>query len=147
MKLGEYVSYLMISSSGSSCVKASETLCVSHDEVNRFLLSGEFTGKMLFISVCRSIDLYGGTLSGDDSVLDKPYTKRGTTELVGRFYLGKHHSVVQGINIIVLVYTSKMDIVYLLILEFTENLMKRLKINTFRKWLENFGIGAYARNG
>lgn len=107
MNLGEYVSYLMISSSGSSCVKASETLCVSHDEVNRFLLSGQYTGKMLFSSVYKSIDLEGGTLSGDDSVLDKPYTKPGTTELVGKFYSGKHHKVVQGINIIVLVYTSK----------------------------------------
>jgi Transposase DDE domain len=106
MNLGEYVAYLMSSPSNSSCVKASEVLCVSHDEVNRFLLSGSFTGKDLFKSVCQSINLLGGTLSADDSVLDKPYTKQGTTELVGKFYSGKHHRVVQGINIIVLVYTT-----------------------------------------
>lgn len=107
MDLGEYVAYLMSSPSGSGCVKASNMLCVSHDEVNRFLLSGQFDGKTFFKSVYKSIDLVGGTLSVDDFVLDKPYTKRGTTELVGKFYSEKHHRVVQGINIVVLVYTSK----------------------------------------
>jgi Transposase DDE domain len=107
MDLGEYVAYLMSSPSGSSCVKASKALVISHDEVNRFLLSGKFDGKSLFKSVYKSLDLEGGTLSVDDSVLDKPYSKRGTTELVGKFYSGKHHKVVQGINIIVLVYSSK----------------------------------------
>lgn len=107
MDIGIYVAYLMSSPSGSSCVKASNVLTMSHDAVNRFLSSGNFTGKDLFKSVYKSIDLYGGTLSADDSVLDKPYTKQGTTELVSRFYSGKHHRVVQGINLIVLVYTSK----------------------------------------
>ena len=101
MNLGEYVAYLMSSPSGSSCVKASQTLIMSHDEVNSFLLNGKFEGKTLFKSVYKSIDLVGGTLSVDDSVLDKPYTKRGTTELVGKFYSGKHHKVVQGINMTV----------------------------------------------
>lgn len=91
--------------SGSSCVDASKTLCVSHDEVNRFLLNGDFSGKRLFGSVRESIGLVGGVLNVDDSVLDKPYTKAGTTELVGKFYSGKHHKVVQGINIVALAYT------------------------------------------
>lgn len=107
MTLGEYVAYLMTVPSGSSCVNASKTLCVSHDTVNRFLLGGDFDGKSLFKSIQDSIDLVGGILTVDDSVLDKPYTKHGTTELVGRFYSGKHHRVVQGINIIALFYTSK----------------------------------------
>jgi hypothetical protein len=107
MDIGTYVAYLMSSPSGSSCVKASNVLSMSHDAVNRFLSSGNFTGKDLFKSVYKSIDLYGGTLSADDSVLDKTYTKQGTTDLVSKFYSGKHHRVVQGINLIVLVYTSK----------------------------------------
>ena len=70
MDIGIYVAYLMSSPSGSSCVKASNVLTMSHDAVNRFLSSGNFTGKDLFKSVYKSIDLYGGTLSADDSVLD-----------------------------------------------------------------------------
>jgi hypothetical protein len=39
------MSYLLSSPTGSSCVKAAEELEVSHDEVNRFLLQGNYTGK------------------------------------------------------------------------------------------------------
>ncbi len=106
MEAADYIAYLMSTPVGSSCIKASDILLVSHDEVNRFLLSGTYTGLDLFKSVCDSINLIGGTLSVDDSVLDKPYTQSGTTELVGYFWSGKHHKSVQGINLIVLVYTT-----------------------------------------
>ncbi len=51
-----------------------------------------------------SDNLIGGTLSVDDSVLDKPYSKY--MALVGHFWSGKHHRVVKGINLITLYYTD-----------------------------------------
>ena len=105
MDIEKYIAYLMSSPTGSSCVKASTVLEVSHDEVNRFLLSGNHSGLELFRVVKDHIDLQGGTLSVDDSTLDKPYSQTASTELIGYFWSGKHHKSVKGISLIVLVYT------------------------------------------
>ena len=50
------------------------------------------------------MNLKGGTVSVDDSVLDKPYSQ--LTAFVGYFWSGKHHGVVKGINLITLYYTD-----------------------------------------
>ncbi|MEO0331207.1 MAG: transposase [Bacteroidota bacterium] len=105
MDIEKYIAYLMSSPTGSSCVKASQVMEVSHDEVNRFLLLGNRSGLELFGIVKDHIDLQGGTLSVDDSTLDKPYSQTASTELVGYFWSGKHHKSVKGISLIVLVYT------------------------------------------
>ena len=105
MDIEKYIAYLMSSPSGSSCVQASRVLGVSHDEVNRFLLSGNYNGIDLFQVVKAHINLHGGTLSVDDSTLDKPYSQTANTELIGYFWSGKHHKSVKGICLIVLVYT------------------------------------------
>ena len=105
MDIEKYIAYLMSSPTGSSCVKASTVLEVSHDEVNRFLLSGAHSGLELFRVVKDHINLHGGTLSVDDSTLDKPYSQTASTELIGYFWSGKHHKSVKGISLIVLVYT------------------------------------------
>jgi hypothetical protein len=107
MSADEYVAFLMSNVSGNSCTKVATALQVSHDEVNRFLVNGQYTGRDLFEFVRDSLQLQGGVLSTDDSVLDKPYTRSGTTPLVGKFWSGKHHRTVQGINLIVLVYTQQ----------------------------------------
>ena len=52
------------------------------------------------------IQLEGGTLSGDDSVLDKPYSDLNKTEFIGYFWSGKHKRTVKGINILSLYYTD-----------------------------------------
>lgn len=106
MESAQYIACLLSEPRKVSCVKASEVLEVSHDEVNRFLLSNNFTGKDLFEAVRQGLKLEGGVLSADDSVLDKPFTTPGTTELVGFFYSGRHHRTVKGINLITLVYTD-----------------------------------------
>jgi len=105
MDIERYIAYLMSSPEGSSCVQASAVLQTSHDEVNRFLLSGQYTGLDLFLKVRDHIDLHGGVLSVDDTTLDKPYTRTGSTELVGHFWSGKHHRAVKGISLVALVYT------------------------------------------
>jgi hypothetical protein len=48
--------------------------------------------------------LTGGTLNVDDSTLDKPYSRH--MELVCHCWSGKHHRVVQGLNVITLYYTD-----------------------------------------
>lgn len=106
MESAQYIAYLLSEPRKVSCVKASEVLEVSHDEINRFLLSSHFTGKDLFEAVRAGLKLAGGVLSADDSVLDKPFTDPATTELVGYFYSGRHHRAVKGINLITLFYTD-----------------------------------------
>jgi len=46
----------------------------------------------------------GGLLVLDDSVLDKPYARR--MGLVGRFWSGKQQRVVQGIDLVTLLWTD-----------------------------------------
>jgi len=106
MEAASYIAYLLSEPRKVSCVKASEVLEVSHDEINRFLLSNDFTGKELFEAVKAGVCLEGGTLSADDSVLDKPFTDLESTELVGFFWSGRHHRTVKGINLIALFYTD-----------------------------------------
>ena len=50
------------------------------------------------------VDRTKGILVGDDSTLDKPYAAK--MELVTRHWSGKHHAVVEGINLITLVWTD-----------------------------------------
>jgi Transposase DDE domain len=79
---------------------------LSHDSVNRFLLRERYEPKDLFEEIKPIINLIGGTLSGDDTVIDKPYSNPKITELIGYYYSGKHHHVVKGIQLITLYYTD-----------------------------------------
>lgn len=105
MSIEEYMSYLLSSPIGSSCVKASEVLEVSHDSVNRFLLQGTYTSKELYEKAIVHLVGMGGTLTVDDSVLDKPYS-RTESGLITYLYSGKHHKTVKGIGLITLLYTD-----------------------------------------
>ncbi len=46
---------------------------LSHDSVNRFLLRERYEPKDLFDEIKLHINLVGGTLSADDTVIDKPH--------------------------------------------------------------------------
>lgn len=107
MEAAEYIAYLMSEPVRSSCVRSGKVVEVSHDEVNRFLNSGSFSGADLFEKVRSAIDLEGGVLSIDDTVIDKPFSDPAKTELVGYFWSGRHHKTVKGINLIVLFYTDR----------------------------------------
>ena len=80
---------------------------LSHDSVNRFLLREQYDPKDLFDEIQVNIDLIGGTLSGDDTVIDKPYSAPSLTKLIGYFWSGKHHRVVKGIQLITLYPTFR----------------------------------------
>ena len=58
----------------------------------------------MFDEAKSTLNLIGGVLSVDDSVLDKPYSNY--IGFVGHFYSGKHHAVTKGINLITLYYTD-----------------------------------------
>jgi hypothetical protein len=74
--------------------------------VNRFLLRERYEPKDLFNEVKLNINLIGGTLSGDDTVVDKPHSDPKITELIGYYYSGRHHRAVKGIQLITLYYTD-----------------------------------------
>lgn len=65
MEVSEYIAYLMSEAYKSSCVRSSQVLQVSHDEVNRFLNGSRFTPKELSRNVRLAIELTGGVLSVD----------------------------------------------------------------------------------
>ena len=79
---------------------------LSHDSVNRFLLRERYEPKDLFDELKPYINLLGGTISGDDTVIDKSYSNPNLTELIGYFWSGKHHRPIKGINLITLYYTE-----------------------------------------
>ncbi len=105
--LNTYTLFLLAESKYPGCTRLAEILeGLSHDSVNRFLLREQYEFKDLFDEIKVNIDLIGGTLSGDDTVIDKPYSAPSLTELIGYFWSGKHHRVVKGIQLITLYYTD-----------------------------------------
>jgi hypothetical protein len=69
--LPEYIRFLLSEPRTISCSREGEVLEVSHDSVNRFLYRETYTPIDLFNEVKSSLDLVGGVVSVDDSVLDK----------------------------------------------------------------------------
>lgn len=102
-----YSSYLMSEPNNASCLRLSEIMPeISHDSVNRFLNRERFDGHDLFIENKNELELLGGVLSVDDSVLDKLYSNPEHAKLVDYYWSGKHHRVVKGINLVTLFYTD-----------------------------------------
>jgi hypothetical protein len=106
--LEHYTAFLLAESQSAGCVRLAEVAggALAHDAANRFLNREHFTGKDLFEEARPLLDLEGGTLSGDDTVLDKPYRQEGKTELVGYFWSGKHGRAVKGVCLVTLLYTD-----------------------------------------
>ena len=86
-----YTSYLLSDPRYTSCTRLSDVMGdLSHDSVNRFLERERFEPKDLFDEAVSRIELVGGILSVDDSVLDKPYMnprKASFVDLVNIFLL------------------------------------------------------------
>lgn len=99
-----YAGFLLSEPTSVSCCRLAEIMTISHDSVNRFLHRESYSGRDLFNEVKPLLNLKGGTLSVDDSVLDKPYSQY--MAFVGYFWSGKHHATVKGINLITLYYTD-----------------------------------------
>jgi hypothetical protein len=99
-----YMGFLMSEPKSTTCTRLSEVMPISHDSANRFLLREAYEPRDLFNEAAKLLHLEGGTLSGDDTVLDKPYSQK--MDLVDYFWSGKHHRVVKGINLLTLYYTD-----------------------------------------
>ena len=104
---GLYPSYLLSDPRYTSCTRLADVMgTLSHDSVNRFLERERFEPKDLFDEEAPRIELVGGILSVDDSVLDKPYMNPKKASFVGSFWSGKHKRIVKGVNLITLFYTD-----------------------------------------
>jgi hypothetical protein len=106
--LEHYTAFLLAEPRGAGCVRLAEVAGgeFAHDAANRFLDREDFSGRDLFEEARPLMDLEGGTLSVDDTVLDKPYSQEGKTELVGYFWSGKHGRAVKGVCLVTLLYTD-----------------------------------------
>jgi hypothetical protein len=97
-----YMGFLLSEPNSPSCCRLSEVMGISHDSVNRFLQRERYSPQDLFNEVKTGLNLKGGVLSVDDSVLDKPHSHQ--MAFVGHFWSGKHHRTVKGINLLTLYY-------------------------------------------
>lgn len=102
--LASYTGFLLSEPKSATCTRLGEVGDISHHSVNRFLQREDFAPKDLFQEVAAMLILEGGTVSVDDTVLDKPHSKY--MAFVGHYYSGKHHKAVKGINLITLYYTD-----------------------------------------
>src|SRR2546423_3704605 len=76
----------------------------AHDAFTRLLHRLEPDAETMWQEAKTQVDLGAGILVFDDSTLDKPYARQ--IELVSRYWSGKHHAVVQGINLMTLLWTD-----------------------------------------
>ena len=74
--------------------------------MNRFLLRESYDQFDLFNEVKQYIELIGGTLSIDDTVIEKLYSNPNLSEFIGYFWSGNKHKTIKGINLITLFYTD-----------------------------------------
>lgn len=105
----DYINFLIAAQKAYSCVEAErvqpETASpAAHDAVNRLLHRLEPSSEQLWKEAEPQVSLNQGILVVDDSTLDKFYAKK--MELVTRHWSGKHGRVVQGINLITLLWTE-----------------------------------------
>lgn len=125
----------------ASCRRLAEVMGISHDSVNRFLLRESYEPRDLYNEAARLLNLTGGTLNVDDSTLDKPYSRH--MELVCRCWSGKHHRVVQGVNVITLYYTDPQGRSLPVNYRVYDKAEKKTKNEYFREMLEEvleFGL-------
>ena len=132
-----YISYLLSEPQSTSCVHLSEIMKnISHDSINRFLDRERYEPKDLFNEEKNKIELIGGALSVDDSVLDKPYSDPSKAAFIDLFWSGKHKRVVKGINLITLFYADIHGISVPVNYQICDKKSGKTKNNYFREMLE-----------
>lgn len=105
----DYINFLIAAQRTFSAVEAAKTHPAkengpAHDAYTRLLQRAQADGEALWQEVEPLVQRTSGVLIVDDSTLDKPYASK--MALVTRHWSGKHHRVVQGINLISLVWTD-----------------------------------------
>jgi hypothetical protein len=105
----DYINFLIAAQQVFSHVEASRThpaeeQAPAHDAYTRLLMRLPPDSEMLWQEVEPLVERKAGVLVIDDTTLDKPYAAK--MALVTRHWSGKHGRVVQGINLISLVWTG-----------------------------------------
>lgn len=105
----DYINFLIAAQTVFSSVEASKThpaeeQAPAHDAYTRLLKRLPPDSQALWQEVKQLVDMKSGVLVIDDSTLDKLYALQ--MALVTRHWSGKHHAVVQGINLISLVWSN-----------------------------------------
>jgi hypothetical protein len=110
----DYINFLVASSHVFSCTEASKCSYLdsnspAHDSFTRLLLRQPPDTEALWEEVKDLVTPGVGLLIIDDTVLDKPYSKH--IDLVYRQWSGKHHQIVNGINLETVVCTDNEAII------------------------------------
>lgn len=105
----DYINFLVAAQQVFSAVEAARShpdgeQKAAHDAYTRLLQRLPPDSEALWAEVQGCIGLGSGLLIVDDTTLDKPYAR--VMALVSRHWSGKHHAVVQGINLISLVWSD-----------------------------------------
>jgi hypothetical protein len=105
----DYIDFLIASPRSASAVEAAAAQPLrpnapAHDAFSRLLLRLEPDSQTLWAEAKPQVDLTAGVLVLDDTVLDKPHARH--MDLVARHWSGKHHRVVQGIDLVSLVWSD-----------------------------------------
>jgi hypothetical protein len=105
----DYINFLVAAQQVFSAVEAARShpegeRKPAHDAYTRLLQRLPPDSEALWAEVQGCIALSSGLLIIDDTTLDKPYAN--AMALVSRHWSGKHHAVVQGINLISLVWSD-----------------------------------------
>ncbi len=105
----DFIYFLVTTPRAVRCVEAARVqprraAAPAHDAFTRLLHRREPDPAALWEEVDSLVDRTKGILVGDDSTRDKPYARKRA--LVIRHRSGKHHAVVEGINLLTLVWTA-----------------------------------------
>ena len=105
----DYINFIVATPVSYSCLEAGRVQperanAAAHDAFTRLLQRLEPDATALWRESEPQVNKAKGVLVLDDTTLDKPYAKK--MALVTRHWSGKHHAVVQGINLLTLLWTD-----------------------------------------
>lgn len=105
----DYIQFLIATPLAYSCTEAARVSPIpeappAHDAFTRLLHRLEPEPEALWQETAPYVERTQGVLVIDDSTLDKPYARK--MALVTRHWSGKHRAVVQGINLVTLLWTD-----------------------------------------
>lgn len=108
----DYIQFIIATPIAYSAVEAEKSYSESeakpsHDAFTRLLQRQPLDTEALWQEAQKHVDKKQGFLCLDDSTLDKPYAKQ--MELVTRHWSGKHRGVVEGINLISMLWTDDLE--------------------------------------
>ncbi len=105
----DYIQFLVasprvVSGTEAARVQPEQARAPAHDAFTRLLHRLEPDPATLWAEAQGQVDRTAGVLILDDTTLDKPYARH--MELVARHWSGKHQRVVQGINLLTLLWSD-----------------------------------------